>query len=94
MSLRSEVARLARDVAELRRGGRSGPMQIIIVHGGMCGLEPVHATIEGLGGFDIGPDEPLEDFKGRAIELAQASGAAWVVIGHLPPLNAPSDDPS
>jgi hypothetical protein len=92
MSLKAEVERLRRDVAELRGGGAGGPLQIIDVHGGMCDCEPVHATIEGFGSFDIGPDEALEDFKERAIGLAHASGARWVVIGHLQPLNGITEE--
>jgi hypothetical protein len=88
--VRTEIERLRESVAALRGGG--GPLEIITIYGGLCGCKPIHAAIEGVCDLEIGADESIEDFKKRAIELAHATGAKWVVIGDLPPRDTITDD--
>jgi hypothetical protein len=90
--LNDHARRLAKAEQALACGRPSSPLQVILVRGGLCGCKPVHATIEGVGSLEIGPDERLEDFKERTIELAHTTGARWLVIGDLPPREGSSSD--
>ena len=87
------MARLARDIAELRGGGHGGALQLICIHGGI-------PTASGKPESDIGgtvlvldDGENLEDFKERVLTEARLIGAKFAVISGLPPrLKAVDDD--
>jgi hypothetical protein len=92
MNLRSEIARLTQDIAELRGSRRGGAIQLICIRGGIPTASG-QPECEINGTVLVQDDgEDFEDFEGRVLAEARMIGARFAVISGLPPRLLAADD--